>query len=181
MLDVCSNNLTSSLCSGSSIIGCNYENFNEPIFTSVRDLAFIQCINSELLKRIAAQHILYYPISEQLTQQNFYNESKQKHFLNPIKLWSRIEWEEPSQTFNQFSMDEKSTITVYFDRYDLVKQNCNCSVGDFIKWNEMMFEIHSLTTWQPIHGMESQNLLMKATCRFSRQNQFNADQEDSEI
>lgn len=163
--------VSESLCSG-SVIGCNYD--DGPLFYSRIDNRFITCVNRELFHSVAGQYVYYYRIAEKETQVNFYNESKQKVFYNPIKLFARVEWEEPTQTIDIFTLDEKSHLIVYFDKFDLSKESINLkpTVGDFVKWNDRMFEILSAIEWQPIFGTAGDNLLIKCTCGYSREGQF---------
>ena len=159
-----------SLCSGSSPTSCN-EDFGNA-FVGRKDINFINCLNSELLKNVVGQNLLYYRVDEERTQQNIYGESKRKLFLNPIKIFARVELHEPTQKFDQFSLDEESKVTVYFDKYDLYKNNIKPTVGDFIKFSTIVYEILTLWEWQPIYGIARESLLVKAECRSARDGQL---------
>ena len=169
---------TESLCSGSFPISCDQE-FG-PKYVGRADIQFINCLNSELLKNIVSQSILYFRVDEERTQQNIYGESKRKFWKNPIKLFARVEVQEPTQKIDQFSLDEENKITIYFDKYDLYKNNVKPTVGDYVKFSTITYEILKLYEWQPLYGMAGENVLVKCECANIRVGEGDplADEED---
>jgi len=163
---------TGSLCSA-SFIGCGYSDGNA--FLSNKDIQFINCLNSEIIKNVVGQNLSYYRVDEQKTEMNLYGESKVKTFRNPIKIFARIEVPEPIQTMGSFPLDEEDRLIVYFDKFDLYKHNIEPSIGDFVKAeNEIVYEILKLYEWQPLFGALGNNVLVKAECINSRQTQIDS-------
>lgn len=170
---------TSSLCSGS----CENEQYG-PLFNQQADLKFIQCINRELLLTVG-QYVIYYRVSEKYTKANIYGESKRKFFLNPIKIFARVEKQEPIQTIGTYSLDQEDRIIIYFDKFQLERFNLKPSVGDFIKFgdvNGIMYEILRVCPWQPVFGQPDQEILVKAECSNTRNTEvdFTYSEEESQ-
>ncbi len=165
--------LSQSLCSGSSPIGCANSYDSGPMFFGDQDMSFVQCINSELIKNVAGQWIIYYRIDEKKTTLNLYGESKQKFFYPPVKIWTRVEYHSPEQTITNFSLDENRKISVYFNKLMLQKINLKPVVGDMVKFGDTIYEIDTIISDQPIHGIPWSMIEMKAECHRSRETQFN--------
>ena len=52
------------------------------LYITNREIDFINDITKELIKDVVGQIVIYYPISEEKTKTNLYNESDQKVFEN---------------------------------------------------------------------------------------------------
>ena len=164
---------TGSLCSGSSgFIGCGYE-FG-PLFVGQKDLKAINCWNAELIQNIIGQYIYYHRVDPIRTKANIYGESKRKNFLNPIKIFARVEKQEPTQTFNEFGLDQTDKVTIYFDKFQLWRFNIKPTVGDYISFgetNRTTYEILTVYSWQPVYGSVDDEILCKADCENTHQKQ----------
>lgn len=164
-----------SICSGSQLINCpdNYE--VGPLFFSSQDLGFLNCLGNEIIRNVAGQYIFYYRIDEKRTPINIYSESKKKVFFPPVKIFARVEFHEPVQTFTQFRMDEIKKVSVYFDKFNLQKINLKPTPGDFIKFGNFILEINTVIELQPIYGIPDDMLQVKAECSTARENIFDGE------
>ena len=166
--------LSQSICSGSSQIGCIGSYGEGPMFFSNQDMNYFQCINAELLTSTIGQNITYYRIDEKRTTLNIYGESKIKHFYQPVKLFARVEFQDPEQTVTNFTVDENRKIMVYFNKMLLQKHNLKPTIGDYLSWGDTTYEIDKVTTLQPVHGVPWSMIEVKAECHRSRETQFDA-------
>lgn len=174
--------ITSSFCSGSeAFIGCGYD--YGPAFVSQQDLRAIQCWNREIISNIVGQYIYYHRVDPVRTKSNIYGESKKKNFLNPIKIFARIEKQEPTQTFNEFGLDQTDKITIYFDKFQLWRFNIKPTVGDFVSFgetNRTTYEILTVYSWQPVYGSVDDEILCKAECENVHQRQADPAEDEDE-
>ncbi len=144
-------------------------------FQGDRDKEFIQDVTKELLKKICNQRVFIYAIDWEKTKANFYGESQEKIFKDPIQTWARIMYNDPIQSLNNFTYDTKYTITVEFYSKILDDQDIKLREGDILRLGNIdttktaYYEITNLIYTHPQFGQTEDLIDIRATCTIARQ------------
>lgn len=163
---------TDSLYSGSIAIGCGDCMSEGPMFIASQDISFINGLNRELIKCVGAQKLTYFRVDPVRTAANIYGESKTKNFLNGVDIYARVEKQEPVQVINEFTLDQTDKISIFFDQYQLKRFNIKPTVGDFVRYGSILYEILTCVSWTPIYGIITEELLVKCECANVRNTQI---------
>lgn len=130
-----------------------------PLFGSHRDAKLVKHISKELLHRIVSIEVVLYKLALPEMEINLYNESAQKVYFQPVKLFALIMKDDT--TFNDVDtgMDKSQTIQFKFLRDDLRENNVFVDVGDIIKFDEKYYEADNLKSQQYWIGRNNETLL----------------------
>lgn len=146
-----------------------------PLFTGQKERDLIKQVNDELIERVVGQPILYYPIS--IEETNFhpvYGEALNKVFLNPIRVYARVEWQGYETQTTNLGVDRLSKIVVHFHKRRLTEdQNLFVREGDFILYGEAFYEIATLNEPKEIFGQREHMMEISAECIRAREGVFN--------
>ncbi len=143
------------------------------LFVTQKELALISDLNKELMKDLVGQFLVYFPISEAKTRNHeIYNESPEKVFDNPIKIPAIVSNEEDPIETNIFGPDYRSKINAFVHYNDLVDNNINIAVGDFVKWGDVYYEISNLVRLRPVMGHEEEMEGFRLECVMARTGKF---------
>ncbi len=147
-----------------------------PLFTNKKEKDLVKQVNDELIERVIGQQIVYYPIS--LEHTNFhplYGEALQKTFLPPVHVYALVEWQDFKTTTNNFGVDRRPTIVVHFHKRRLtVDQDLYVREGDFVFYDNVFFEIVSLSEPKRIFGDSNYKMEIAAKCIKAREGTFDA-------
>lgn len=143
-----------------------------PLFRSKRDIEFVKRINRELIERIMGEFIVYFPVSKQFTEDNFYGEARKKILDPPVKMYSLIEWRDQETATNKFGQDVTYTIQVFVLNDHLDRVHLEPREGDFLEYDGIMFEITEVTSPNLIFGKEMEDLGKRLACRSVREGTF---------
>jgi len=135
------------------------------IFFSEKEKDFIISINKELLGDVMQQQIIYYAIDIKNTKANLYGESDSKIFKRPVKFWARIEYVSPETNYITTEAEREYSINVmmlwkYFEEAKVEPRE-----GDFIQYNEVLFEIYSIKGPAHIAGQRREAFDTILTCK----------------
>ena len=148
-----------------------------PLFAGKKERDLVKQVNDELIERVIGQSILYYPIS--IKDSNFhslYGEAINKSFLPPVRVMALIDWQGSEVSVDSFGYDRVFNIEIYFHRRRVTQdQDLFVRVGDFIQYNQMLFEIVNTSMSRYLFGQDGQDFEVKATCRYAREGVFNAE------
>ena len=143
------------------------------LYITNREIDFINDITKELIKDVVGQVVVYYPISEEKTKTNLYNESDQKIFDTPIEIEVLVEYKgETEITTTKFGIDSIFEITVFFHKKDLSDKSIKVREGDFVQYGEKFYEILKLLRPKDIFGQQQNIPGIHAECRIAREGQF---------
>lgn len=144
-----------------------------PLFVNDQEVNFFNSISKELIQRIVGQKVVYYSVSQEHTKvDDLYNEAVRKTVWRPVEINALILYQAPEQTNTGFGIDTIYRIEIYFHKAELTERLVNPREGDFVKFGEVMYEIESLTEPQIVFGQIENKVMLKATCRVSRESQF---------
>ncbi len=144
-----------------------------PLFVNEQEINFFNGISKELIQKIVGQKITYYSISQEHTKvDDLYNEAIRKTVWQPVEINALILYQAPEQTNTGFGVDTLFRIEIYFHKAELLERKVVPREGDFTKFGEVMYEIESLTEPQIVFGQINNKVMLKATCRVSRESQF---------
>ena len=124
------------------------------LFGGSRDISLFRHINSELMRNIISQQVVYYKCNITDTKVNMYGEAASgRIFEEPVLMFALIERSDQSFPIeDQFGPAFSQPITFKFLRDDLVDASLVPEVGDFIMWQNGYWEIDSTNANQYFVG-----------------------------
>ena len=147
-----------------------------PLYTGQKEKDLIKQVNDELIERVIAQSIVYYPISLEHTNYHpLYGEAIKKTFLPPVHVHALVEYEGGSthSSNTKYGIDKLKTIKVHFHRRRLVEdQDLFVREGDFIRYGDHFYEILTLTEAKWLFGQVDNSFEVIAECVRAREGLF---------
>ena len=141
-----------------------------PFFVPQKEIDLIDSMNEELIDEIIGQSVDIYKVSIDNTDENVYGESTTKYYEVGFRVNCLILFNEPEVTQDEFGIDEKSDIEMYFQRNNLSSGSLNFypEAGDIVDWNEHYWEINGTTEPQLIAGNPNYKHSIVATAHKAR-------------
>mgnify|MGYP003122130007 CR=1 FL=1 len=147
-----------------------------PLFTGKKEKDFVKQVNDEIIERVVGQTIVYYPISLEHTNfHDIYGEAINKSFLDPIRVYAMVKYENETTSTTPLGIDRIERITVSFHKRRLTEdQDLFVREGDFVQYGSNLYEI--LTLKEPIwlYGQVDSKFEIIAECVRAREGLFNA-------
>ena len=141
---------------------------NSPFFVPQKEVNLMDVINEEIIDEIIGQTVDIYKISVENTNENIYGESTTKYYDRGFRVNCLILFEEPEVVQDEFGADINSGIEMYFHRNTLKDADFYPEIGDIVDWNDMYFEMNSITEPQLIAGNTGYRHQIKAIAHRSR-------------
>tara|TARA_Y100000593_G_C4141600_1_gene252544 strand:+ start:72 stop:545 length:474 start_codon:yes stop_codon:yes gene_type:complete len=141
-----------------------------PFFIPQKEIDLIDSMNEELIDEIVGQSVDIYKVSIDETDENIYGESSTKYYEVGFRVNCLILFNEPEVEADEFGIDEKSDIEMYFQRNNLSSGSLNFypEAGDIVDWNDSYWEINGTTEPQLIAGNPNYKHSIKATAHKAR-------------
>ena len=141
-----------------------------PFFIPQKEIDTIDSMNEELIDEIIGQSVDIYKVSIDNTDENVYGESTTKYYEVGFRVNCLILFNEPEVEQDEFGIDEKSDIEMYFQRNNLSSGSLNFypEAGDIVDWNDFYWEIGSVTEPQLVAGHPNYKHSIKATAHKAR-------------
>ncbi len=131
-----------------------------PLFGSnKRDARFSAHLSREVMRRIISIQIELYKLSLNHTELTLYNESSQRVYNNPIKLYSLISKEDMTSQDVDMGLNISQNVVFSFLRDDLKCNNIIIDIGDVIKFDDKYYEIDNIGQTQYWFGRNDETLL----------------------
>ena len=131
-----------------------------PLFGSVKDARLISSLTRELFHSYISNEVEVFKLALNNTEINLYNESDNKIYFQPIRLFCNINKEDQSMNDNDTGMDITQTVTFSFLRDDLIDANVVLSEGDIIKFDQKYWEIDNSYSNQYFMGRNNDTHLI---------------------
>jgi len=128
---------------------------NKPFFTPQKDINLFDAINEELIDELIGQSVDVYKISVEDTESNIYGESSTKYYTDGFRVNCLIQYNDPETLQEEFGPDVNATIEMYFHRTTLSEAGFYPEVGDIVDWNDIYWEMGSVTEPQLISGHQN--------------------------
>jgi hypothetical protein len=128
---------------------------NKPFFTPQQDVNLFDAINEELIDELIGQSVDVYKISVEDTNSNIYGESSTKYYNDGFRVNCLIQYNDPETLQEEFGADVNATIELYFHRTTLSEAGFYPEVGDIVDWNDIYWEMGSVTEPQLISGHQN--------------------------
>jgi len=142
-------------------------------FVSTKELDYIDELTRELMQNISIQEVFYYAISlEHTVADDLYNEAIEKTWFAPVQISARIDFDNPTVTTTEFTLDSQYSLEVYFHTEELRERNVKPTEGDFVEFGEIIFEVTAVTLPQLVFGQVNKKIMTKCVCVPSREGQF---------
>ena len=140
----------------------------KPFFVPQKEINLIDSMNEELIDEIVGQYVDIYKISVEDTEDNVYGESTKKYFKTGFRVNCLLLYNEPEVLQEEFGADLNSSVEMYFHRTTLSEAGFHPEIGDIVHWNDIYFEINTVTEPQLIAGHTDYKHQIKATAHRSR-------------
>ncbi len=148
------------------------------LFIGDQEINFFNAIGKELIQEIVGQTIVYYSVSERMTNgDDLYGEAIRKTVYVPLEINALVLYEAPTQTTSQFTEDTLYSIEIYFHLHELRERQIEPKNGDFVKFGENFYEVEELTKPDIVYGQVEHKVQVKARCRKARAGQFKIENE----
>jgi len=145
-----------------------------PLFTGKKEKDFVKQVNDEIIERVVGQTVVYYPVSLEHTNfHDLYGEAIQKNFLNPIRVYAMVKYENETTKTTPLGIDRIEKITVSFHKRRLIEdQDLFVREGDFLQYGSNFYEILTLKepTW--LYGQVDSKFEITAECTRAREGLF---------
>lgn len=142
-------------------------------FIGRKEVAFVNSINKELIQRVVGQEIFYYAILAEKTKKNsLYNEAVSKVWAPPVRCNALVTYENSQEQIGMLPPDSKYSLDIYFHKLEIEERNVMPKMGDFVLFDNIMFEIHQVTESQLMWGMINNKVMTKCNCKPARKGQF---------
>ena len=147
-----------------------------PMFFGEKEKDLVKQVNDEIIERVVAQQVLYFPID--IDHTNFhplYGEAIEKTFLPPVAVYARVEYGGVETVFmDNIGLDKKTTLKVMFHKRRLTEdQNLFVREGDFVKYGSIYYEIVKLNEPKHLFGQADNQFEIVAECIRARDGVFN--------
>ncbi len=130
-----------------------------PLFTSHRDAGFLLGINRELLHGFISTEVGVYKLDLNKTQVNIYEESNNKIYKPPVRVFGLIRYDSKEMTSDDFGIDATRTLAVGFLRADLINAELYLEEGDIISWDDNYYQIDKVSTTNYWAGRSPETIL----------------------
>ena len=128
---------------GYTYCGNTYSAVGMPIFYSGAEFQLHKNMGRELIESLIKQQVVLYRVDHDMTESNFYGESKIKNFKTSTTLTARIQIADQDALLEGGIRKLKRgdmTMHVYSDH--LASQGVTIKVGDFIKFENKFYEVN---------------------------------------
>ena len=140
----------------------------KPFFVPQKEVDLIDAMNEELIDEIVGQYVDIYKLSIDDTEENMYGESTTKYYNDGFRVNCLIQFNEPETLQDDFGADLNTSVEMYFHRTTLKEAGFYPEIGDIVDWNDIYFEINSITEPQLIAGNPGFKHQIKAVAHRSR-------------
>jgi len=114
------------------------------MFGSKRDINMFRGINREVIHKINDTSVDVYKLNINKTDTNIYGESLQKYYSEPVRINCMISTDEQDTTDNEYGVDKNRIVRFYFLRDDLVDIDLKIEIGDYINWDNRIWELDTI-------------------------------------
>lgn len=148
-------------------------NSSYSLFMGPREAAFINDVNTELMEIVAQQNFNYWPIEKDLSEiTEIYGESERKVSRGPTQVYGLLELDEPETVTNNFTTETRRRIQAYLHIDRLTEVGIYPRKGDFLEWDNQMFEITETIVPNFVHGLPEVKVGVTVRCISSREEIF---------
>jgi hypothetical protein len=146
-----------------------------PLFFNDKEKDLVKQINDEVIERVVGQTIVYYPLSlEHTNYHSLYGEAIEKTFLPPVRVYALVAFDGLRTETSNYGLDKSFNITVNFHKRRLTEdQDLFVREGDFVQYNDDLFEITTLVEPSLLFGQADSRFEITANCIKSRKGLFN--------
>lgn len=128
-----------------------------PKFISDRDVTFFKGLAREVVDDVVQNIVVLFKINLNATKVNLYGESVNKTWHPGVQLYSLINKEVESATYEGFGSDTNQNVEFRFDRWMLEEKNAYPEIGDVIFFDGSYFEIDNTNEVQFVGGRPDNN------------------------
>jgi hypothetical protein len=142
-------------------------------FVTQKELDLIDSWSRELIQDVVVQEVVYYAVHED-TSYNFYREAIKKVWYDPVKLTARVQYDQTQTVSGPMGNDAQFALEVYCHIDELRDRNLKPREGDFVEYDQVFYEITTVSEPQQVFGQANAHLMVKLTCTPAREGQFSA-------
>lgn len=128
-----------------------------PKFMLARDLELFRSLARELVDDVIENTCVLFKINLNETRVNIYGEAMNKTWHPGIQLYTLIDKEPETATYEGFGADTQQNITFKFDRLLCEERNAYPEIGDVIYFDNSYYEIDNTSEVQFVGGLPGTN------------------------
>ena len=140
----------------------NNEDRSPSLFVGDREVTFFQRVATEVMECVTQQKVRYYAIEGNLSETDeFYGESSEKIFRQPIEVYALILYNAPAVSTGKFSSETSYSMKLYIQKFR-IEQDMKMTprMGDFIEFGQKFYEITKVYEPQLIAGLDTPGFKM---------------------
>jgi len=128
-----------------------------PKFISDRDVTFFKGLARELVDDVVQNIIVLFKINLNETKVNLYGESINKTWQPGVELYSLINKDAETATYEGFGSNTKQNVEFRVDRFMCEEKNSYPEIGDIIFFDNSYYEIDNTNEIQFVGGQPYNN------------------------
>jgi hypothetical protein len=128
-----------------------------PKFISDRDVTFFKGLARELVDDVVQNIIVLFKINLNETKVNLYGESINKTWQPGVELYSLINKDAETATYEGFGSNTKQNVEFRVDRFMCEEKNSYPEIGDIIFFDNSYYEIDNTNEVQFVGGQPYNN------------------------
>jgi hypothetical protein len=147
-----------------------------PKFLLGRDIELFKSIARELVSDVIQDAIVLFKVNLNETKVNIYGEAMNKTWYPGVELYSLIDKDPETATYEGFGPDTNQNITFKLDRWMLEEKGIYPEIGDVIFFNTSYYEIDNTTEIQLVGGQPYNNFSIVCSTFMIRRSDFNIEE-----
>jgi len=112
-----------------------------PLYNSNRDAGFLLGVNREIMHGYSSVEVGIYKLNLLETDVDIYEESKNRAYKPPVRIYAQIRLDEKSSVDSEFGLDYERTFAAGFLQSDLIDSGLYLEEGDIIEYDGGFYEI----------------------------------------
>ena len=112
-----------------------------PLYNSKRDAGFLLGVNREILHAYSSVEVAVYKLDLQTTQINIYEESTNKTYKPPVRVFALIQQQSKEAAPSDFGADFTRPFSIGFLTADLINANLVMEEGDIVEYDDKYFQV----------------------------------------
>lgn len=147
-----------------------------PKFNAGRDIELFKSFAREVVDTVVQNTCVLFKVNMNETKVNLYGEAVNKTWYPGVELYTLINKEQNTTTYEGFGGDASQTIEFRFDRFACEEKNSYPEVGDVIYFDNSYYEIDNTSEVQFVGGIPDNNFSIVCSTFMVRKSALNIEE-----
>lgn len=147
-----------------------------PKFNVGRDIELFKSFAREVVDTVVQNTCVLFKVNLNETKVNLYGESVNKTWYPGVELYTLINKEQNTTSYEGFGGDAAQNIEFRFDRFACEEKNSYPEVGDVIYFDNSYYEIDNTSEVQFVGGIPDNNFSIVCSTFMVRKSSLNIEQ-----